>query len=111
MSRKAAKVRLTVWDPVEYLKTDRDILGYLNAALEETDAALLAAVLGDIARAKGMTAVAEASDLGRESLYKSLSAGGNPRLGTILRVLDSLGLALQAVPKPAAAAKKRRSRA
>jgi probable addiction module antidote protein len=71
---------------------------YLEAALEEGDASLVAAALGDIARAKGMSQVAKDAGLGRESLYKSLCASGNPELSTILRVIRVLGLQLHATP-------------
>lgn len=72
---------------------------YLEAALDEGDATVVAAALGDIARAKGMTRIARATGLGRESLYKSLSATGNPELATVLRVVAALGLELRAVPR------------
>lgn len=72
---------------------------YLEAALEESDPALIAAALGDIARAKGMSRIARQAKLGRESLYKALSPGGNPELATVMRVIDALGLKLHAVPK------------
>lgn len=93
-----AKVRTRRWDPVEHLHSDGDRLAYLEAALAERDASLVAAALGDLARAKGMTAVAREAGLGRESLYKALSADGNPELATILKVLGALGLELYARP-------------
>ena len=71
---------------------------YLEAALEEGDPALVAAALGDIARAKGMTNVAREAGLGRESLYKALSPTGNPEFATILKVVAALGLRLHAAP-------------
>jgi len=58
--------------------------------------ALVAAALGDIARAKGMTEIAREAGLGRESLYKALSPGGNPEFSTILKVVRALGLRLHA---------------
>ena len=67
-----------------------------NAALDEGDPSLIAAVLGDIARAKGMTAIARKAGLGRESLYKALSTEGNPEFATILKVVRALGLKLHA---------------
>ena len=82
------------WDPVDYLENDEDMVAYLDAALEDGDPALILAVLGDIARARGMTQVAGEAGLGRESLYKSLSATGNPEFATVLKVLNSLGLQL-----------------
>ena len=93
-----AKTATTPWDPAEHLKTEEDMAAYLEVALEEGDAALVAAALGDIARAKGMTQVARDAGLGRESLYKALSAAGNPELGTVLKVVAALGLQLHAAP-------------
>ena len=88
--------RTTIWDAAEHLKTEEDMAAYLEAALEENDPALIAAALGDIARAKGMSRIARQSGLGRESLYKALSPGGNPELATVLRVIAALGLRLHA---------------
>jgi probable addiction module antidote protein len=93
-----AKIKTTRWDPVDYLDDDAALLGYLEAALEDGDATLVTAALGDIARAKGMTAVAEITGLGRESLYKALSSTGNPDLSTVLKVVKALGLRLHAEP-------------
>ena len=86
------------WDPAEHLTTEEDRAAYLEAALEEGDPALVAAALGDIARAKGMTQVAREAGLGRESLYKALSPTGNPEFATILKVIAALGLQLHATP-------------
>ncbi|MFH0977523.1 MAG: addiction module antidote protein [Spirochaetota bacterium] len=88
----------TVWDAAEHLKTKEDMAAYLEAALEENDPSLIAAVLGDIARAKGMSQIAKKAGMGRESLYKALSPEGNPEFSTILKVVNALGLKLQAVP-------------
>ena len=93
-----ARTRTKSWDAADHLKSDADIAGYLEAALEDGDPALVAAALGDIARAKGMATIARKAGLGRESLYKALSADGNPELATVLRVVRALGLRLQAVP-------------
>lgn len=71
---------------------------YLEAALEEGDPALIAAALGDIARAKGMTQLAKETGLGRESLYKALSPTGNPEFATVMKVVTALGLKLRATP-------------
>ena len=93
-------IKLRKWDTVEHLPTDEDMAMYLAACMDEAgdDAAFIAAALGDIARAKGMTQLAKDTGLGRESLYKALSGEGNPSLGTILKVMHALGLKLQAVP-------------
>lgn len=90
------KTKTLPWDAAEFLETEDDMVAYLEAALEEGDASLVAAALGDIARAKGMTAIARETGLGRESLYKALSAEGNPEFATILKVVRSLGLRLHA---------------
>jgi probable addiction module antidote protein len=100
-----AKTATTVWDPAEHLDTEEDMAAYLEAALEEGDSALIAAALGDIARAKGMTQVARDAGLGRESLYKALSPSGNPEFSTILRVIQALGLQLHAAPATARSAR------
>ena len=94
----------TSWDPAEHLRTEEEIVAYLEAALEEGEPMLVAAALGDIARAKGMAKVAREAGLGRESLYKALSPSGNPEFATILKVVAALGLQLHAAPaRPRAA--------
>ena len=93
-----AKTVTTAWDPAEHLESEADMVAYLEAALEEGDSALIAAALGDIARAKGMTEVAREAGLGRESLYKALSPDGNPEFATIMKVVSALGLQLHAAP-------------
>ncbi|MDT8285286.1 MAG: putative addiction module antidote protein [Thermovirgaceae bacterium] len=90
--------RLTQWDAADYLKDPEDMAAYLEAALEENDPALISAALGDIARAKGMSRIARATGLGRESLYKALSPQGNPEFSTVLKVICALGLELRAAP-------------
>ena len=92
------KPRTRRWDAAEHLKTPAARAGYLQAALEDGDASLVAAALGDIARASGMTRIAKRTGLGRESLYKALSANGNPELATVMRVLAAVGLRLRATP-------------
>lgn len=92
------KEKTSVWDAAEHLKTKADIVAYLEAALEENDPGLIAAALGDIARARGMTEIAKKTGLGRESLYKALSPKGNPEFSTILKVVTALGLQLHARP-------------
>ena len=92
------KIVTRPWDPAEHLKTQEDIVAYLEAALEDGDSQLIAAVLGDIARAKGMSYLARETGLGRESLYKALSPNGNPEFATVLKVIQALGLRLHAAP-------------
>ena len=97
-----AKTRTRPWDPAEHLETEEDMAAYLNVALEDGDLSLIMATLGDIARAQRMAVVAQESGLGRESLYKSLSANGNPEFATVLKVVRALGLRLQAAVGPGA---------
>jgi probable addiction module antidote protein len=87
-----------IWDAAEHLETHEDIMAYLDAALAEGDPALVVAVLGDIARARGMTQLAREAGVGRESLYKALSATGNPEFGTVMKVVRALGLRLHVGP-------------
>jgi probable addiction module antidote protein len=82
------------WDVAETLETKGDMAAYLDAVLEDGDTELLKAALGDIARAKGMSEIAEAAGLGRANLYKALSPEGNPEFATVARVLKALGLRL-----------------
>jgi probable addiction module antidote protein len=91
MKRKP-KIKTIPWDAVAYLKSDDDIAHYLEAAFEDGDPSLVAAALGDVARAKGMAKIAQAAGLGRESLYKALSKDGNPEFASVLKVVRALGL-------------------
>ena len=97
-----ARTQARSWDPAEDLETGEDMAAYLNVALEEGDLSLIMATLGDIARARKMAIVAEETGLGRESLYKSLSADGNPEFATVLKVVRALGLRLHATAVPGA---------
>ena len=91
-------LKLRKWDSAEYLKTDDDMVSYLQACMDEAgdDAAFIAKALGNIARAKGMSQRAKDTGLGRESLYKALSGDGNPSFATILKVMHALGIKLNA---------------
>ena len=92
---RRAKVKTIPWDVTKHLKSEEDIANYLEAAFEDGDPSLVAAALGDVARAKGMSHIAEAAGLGRESLYKALSPEGNPEFATVLKVVQALGLRLK----------------
>ena len=89
------KTKTVPWDSAKYLKTDEDIADYLEAVFEDGDPALISYALGVVARAKGMTQIAQAAGLGRESLYKALSPDGNPEFATVLKVVRALGLKLK----------------
>lgn len=82
------------WDASEYLETEADITAYLNAALEDGDTSVIAAALGDIARAKGMTQLAKETGITRDGLYKALSPTGNPSFDTVQKVIKAFGLKL-----------------
>lgn len=86
------------YDVAEHLRTPEEMAAYFEACLEEAngDAAFIAKVLGDIARAKGMAQVARDAGLSRESLYKALSGRRSPGFDTILKVIAALGLRLHA---------------
>ncbi len=87
-------IQTTAFDAAEYLDSDDAIQAYLAAALETADSAFITEALGTVARAKGMTQIAQAAGLSRESLYKSLSSDGNPEFATVLRVIGALGFRL-----------------
>ena len=102
VAKKSPKTQTSVYDVSEHLRTPEEMAAYLDAWLDEApdDAAGIARALGDIARAKGMSQVAKDSGLSRESLYRALSAEGNPSFATVLKVAKALGVRLhaQAVP-------------
>ena len=91
-------IKTTPYDVAEHLRTPEEMAAYLDAWLEEApdDAAGIAKALGSIARAKGMTQVAKDAGLSRESLYRALSADGNPSFSTVLKVARALGVKLHA---------------
>ncbi|MGD0268944.1 MAG: addiction module antidote protein [Candidatus Sulfotelmatobacter sp.] len=80
------------FDAAEYLDNDAVIAEYLSAAAEDSNPDVFIAALGDVAKARGMAQIAKDSGLGRESLYKALSAGAHPRFETISCVLRALGV-------------------
>lgn len=83
------------FDAAEFLDTDEDIAAYLSEAFRDGDAHVIAAAVGAVARARGMTGVARATGLSREALYTSLSPQGNPRLSTLTSALHALGYDLE----------------
>lgn len=78
--------------------SDSELAEALNAALASDDPAAAVDALGNIAKARGMSKIAKDTGLSRESLYRSLSADGNPEFATVLKVMSSLGLRLTAAP-------------
>lgn len=86
----------TRFDIVEHLRSPADHVAYIEAVLEEGDPSLIAAALGDIARARGVTEFARETGLSRETIYKAFRPGGNPTLETISKAMKALGLRLTA---------------
>jgi probable addiction module antidote protein len=86
------KTTYKAFDAAEYLDNDAVIAEYLSAAAEDPNPEVFVAALGDVAKARGMAQIAKDSGLGRESLYKALSAGAHPRFETINSVLHALGV-------------------
>ena len=89
---------LPEFDIAQHLRTDVDVAEYLCQVLEEGDSSELAAALGHIAKARGMTEIAKATGIKREALYKALRPNSQPRLDTIQRVCKALGVKLTATP-------------
>ncbi len=94
MSKKIDVADLPEFDMAEMLKTEEDVATYLTLVLEENDISELTHALGVVARARGMSAVAEQSGLTREALYKALRPSSQPRFDTINRVCSALGMRL-----------------
>jgi probable addiction module antidote protein len=90
---------ISKFDTADYLDSPETIAEYLSEAFETGDPEYIAVALGNIARAKGMTAVAKEAELSRENLYRALSENGRPELGTVMKVLDVLGVQLMARPR------------
>jgi len=92
--KKVSSVTLTDWDMAEYIKTKKDVIAHLEAALAENDIPFLLSVVGDIARSEGMTKIARSLGMSREGLYRSLSPSGKPSFETVVKLLNLLGLRL-----------------
>lgn len=84
--------RLKPFDTSAFLDDDEVVAEYLTAALEDSNPDVFLGAVGQVAKARGMSAVAESTGLGRESLYKALTPGARPRYDTVLKVLQGLGV-------------------
>ncbi len=91
-------LKTTKWDVNDFLDSPERMALFLEAVFEDGDPALIAAAIGEVARARGMTQTAKDTGLTREALYRALSAEGRPEFNTILKVLNALGLRLAPVP-------------
>lgn len=86
-----AHTEISKFDIAEYLEDDASIAEYLNTVLEDGDTEDILSALGHVAKARGMTKIAEETGLSRPSLYKALSKGSKPQFDTILKVLRAVG--------------------
>jgi probable addiction module antidote protein len=93
--------KLKDFDAAEYLDTPETIAEFLNEAFETGDSAYITKAIGIAARVKGMTNVSREAGLSRESLYRSLNGESKPEFGTIVQVLDAMGVQLTAKVKAA----------
>jgi probable addiction module antidote protein len=93
-------IETTRFDIQNHLKTREEQISYLEAVLEDGDSELIAAAIGDIARAHGATQFAKETGLSRETIYKVFRPGGNPTLDTLTKAVNSLGLRLSLVEAP-----------
>ncbi|HEX8301992.1 addiction module antidote protein [Sphingomonas sp.] len=93
----ATKLKTRSFDAAEHLDSEEAQREYLAAAVESNDPAFIADAIGVVARARGMTDIANRTGVSRQQLYRSLSASGNPTLATLTKVLDAMGLKLSVV--------------
>lgn len=96
MTKRIKVADLPEFDAAPYLESEESLAAYLTDILEANDASLLAAALGDIARARGMTEIAKSAGITREALYKALRPDSAPRFDTVSRVCAVLGVRLVA---------------
>ncbi|CAN5133079.1 hypothetical protein BH10PSE6_BH10PSE6_31740 [soil metagenome] len=105
------KVTYAPFDAADYLDSDAVIAEYLTAAAEDSNPKVFLLAPGNVARAKGIAKIAKGSGLGRESLYKAMSAGAHPRYETVSAVLRALGVKLAFVIEPRRPARRKSPRA
>ena len=86
------------FDVVDYLDNEEVIAEYISAAMEDSDPDMFLRAVADVARARGMSKLAQDSGLGRESLYKALRPGSKPRYETVSKILTALNVKIKAVP-------------
>lgn len=95
------KMNTTKFDIADYLDNKEMIAEYLNTVLEEGNDSDIIVAIGTVAKAIGMTKIAEETGLSRPSLYKALSEGAKPQFGTIMKVLKAVGGQLHVNPTTA----------
>ena len=92
----------TKFNVLDRLKTVKEQIAYLEAALDEDDPSFIATAIGDVARARGVSEFARETGLSREAIYKAFRPGGNPTIDTVNKAMKALGLKLKLVPAKAA---------
>jgi probable addiction module antidote protein len=98
------KIKISKWDSADYLKSQASINSYLEAAFADGDPQVITRALGDIARAKNMTKIADKAGVHRVHLYRALSKNGDPKLSTLSNIMTALGYCLTFTPKNKVAA-------
>lgn len=91
-------VKFSRYDTADYLKTEEEIAAYLDAIMEDGDPALVAAALGDVARARNISKLARDVGMSREGIYGALSGEGNPSFATVMKIAGALGFRLSIQP-------------
>jgi len=104
-------IELRPYDSAEFLKSDDEVATYLDEAFRDGDPSMIAHALGVAARARGMSQLARQTGLKREGLYRSLSANGNPELGTFVRVMKEMGMQIRVEPASRTHATRKRRKA
>ncbi len=84
-------MKISKYNATDYLTTEEEIKEYLNASFKSGDSKLIARALGDVAKIKGMSKIAKATNLDRSSLYNSLTTEGDPKLSTLTKLIESFG--------------------
>jgi len=98
---KKIKMRTSKFDIADYLDNKKMIAQYLNTVLEEGSDDEIITAIGYIAKAIGMSKIAEETGMSRPSLYKALSEGAKPQFSTIVKVLNAVGTEIKVKPKRA----------
>jgi probable addiction module antidote protein len=97
------------FDVADYLRTEEDVAGFLTESFSDGRSDEILHAIFTACRARGMSKIARAASLGRESLYKALASRSHPRFETILKVVRALGLVMEL--KPASKEVRRRAAA
>ena len=94
-----SKIKVSRYDAAEFLGDEETIRYYLDEAFESGDPTFVAKALGNVARARNMTKLAEETGMSRTSLYKALSGDVSPELSTVLKIAHALGYRLTVEPR------------